>query len=276
MTSTINSDEGIGRNSPEGVIDRLKAGKLVIGLNARHSRTAEAAAIFKDCGYDFLFLDDEHSPIPSGIAYELSLAAVRNGITPMVRARRNEPADIGCHFSNGALGVFVPHVEDRADAERAVRSSRFAPRGNLSVPGFLPQLGYTSIPAHEATARLNEMHVVAVMIESGEAISNIDNIAAVNGVDVLFMGLHDITHDLGLQGQYESPRIKEAIVQVCQAARRNGKYAGIGGVKSNSMWEFCVAQGMRFLLVENDLHMLVARATERARYFKSISLEDKP
>src|SRR5690606_6833187 len=119
---------------------------------------------------------------------------------------------------------------------------------------------------------LNDLFMVVAMIESGKALSNVDEIAAVEGVDVLFMGLHDITHDLGLQGQYDHPSIIAAIERVCAAAKRHGKAAGIGGVKENRMWESCVKAGMRLLLVENDLHMLVARLTERARYFNAIPL----
>jgi 2-keto-3-deoxy-L-rhamnonate aldolase RhmA len=251
-------------------LDRLREDKIVVGLNARHSRTSEAPAIFRDCGFHFLFLDDEHSPLPSGAAYEMNLAAIRVGITPLMRVRRNEAPDIACHFSNGALGVIVPHVDNREQAERAARACRFPPRGELSVPGYLPQLGYTGIPAHEATHRLNELHLVVAMIESAEAIDKVDEIAAVDGIDVVFIGLHDTTHALGLQGQYAHPRITEAIDRVCTAARRHGKAAGIGGVKENAMWQRCVEQGMRFLLIENDLHMLVARATERARWFNGL------
>src|SRR5690606_39793508 len=92
-------------------IGRRRAGKLVVGLNARHSRTPEIAAIMRDCGYHFVFLDQEHSPIPAGLAYDISLAAIRVGLAPLVRVRQNAPPDIGSQLSNGALGVFVPHVE---------------------------------------------------------------------------------------------------------------------------------------------------------------------
>ena len=251
-------------------LERLRAGQLIVGLNARHSRTSEFAAIARDCGYHFLFLDDEHSPLPTGQAYEMALAAIRVGLTPLVRARRNDAPDIACHLSNGALGIFVPHVDDRAAAERAARSCRFPPRGDLSVPGYLPQLGYTGVPAHEATRRLNDLFMVVAMIESGAAIDAIDEIASVDGIDVLFIGLHDLTHEIGLAGQYTDPRVTAALEAVCAAAQRHGKVVGIGGVKDNAMWERCVAMGMRMLLIENDLHMLVHRMTERARYFNAI------
>lgn len=249
---------------------RLRAGEIVVGLNARHSRTSEFAAIAKDCGYHFVFLDDEHSPMPSDKTYEIALAAIRVGLTPLVRARRNEPPDIACHLSNGALGMIIPHIDDREAAVRAARACRFPPRGDLSVPGYLPQMGYTGMPAHEATSRLNDLFMVVTMIESGAAVEAVDEIAAVDGVDVLFIGLHDLTHEMGLAGQYDHPRVTAAIEAVCAAARRHGKAAGIGGVKSNAMWERCVAMGMRMLLIENDLHMLVHRMTERARYFNAI------
>ena len=254
-------------------LERLRQGQMILGMNARHSRTSEIAAILKGCGYHWLFLDDEHSPIPMDRAYDISLAAIRIGLTPCVRARTNHPAEIGRHLSNGALGVIIPHVNTAEEALHAARSCRFPPRGELSVPGAFPQFGYPGIPAHHATAAMNDLVMVVVMIESQEAVDNVDAIAAVDGADVLFVGLHDLTHEMGVPGEYGHERVVAAIDRVCKAARANGKFAGIGGVKENEMWGRYVKMGMRMILAENDLTMLVARASERATFFLSLPLE---
>lgn len=252
-------------------LERLREGKIAVGMNVRHSRTSEIAWILKGCGYHFVFLDDEHSPIPVDRSYDISLAAMRVGVTPCVRVRKNLPHEIGRHMSNGALGVFVPHVDSAAEAESAARSVRFPPAGDLSVPGAFPQFGYPTIAAHEATRRLNELVMVITMIESQKAVDDVEAIAATEGVDVLFVGLHDLTHDLGLAGQYTHPRIIEALTRIEAAARGNGKFAGIGGVKTNEMWAECASMGFRFLLAENDLTMFTARASERATFFSSLA-----
>ncbi len=253
-------------------LERLRQGRVALGMNARHSRTTEIASILKGCGYHWIFLDDEHSPMPVDRAYEISLASIRIGLTPCVRVRANLPHEIGRHMSNGALGIFIPHVNNAEEASRAARSCRFPPAGELSVPGAFPQFGYPGIQAHYATAAMNELIMVIVMIESQEAVDNAEAIAAVDGVDVMFIGLHDFTHEMGIQGQYGHPRAVNAVEKICKAARANGKHAGIGGVKENSMWEQYIKMGMRMILAENDLTMLVARAKERADFFMNIPL----
>lgn len=252
-------------------LERLREGKVAVGMNVRHSRSSETAWILRGCGYHFVFLDDEHSPMPVDRAYDISLAAMRIGLTPCVRVRKNLPHEIGRHMSNGAMGVFIPHVDSAAEAESAARSVRFPPAGDLSVPGAFPQFGYPTIAAHEATRRLNDLVMVITMIESQKAVDDIDAIAATPGVDVLFVGLHDMTHDFGLNGQYTHPRIVEALTRIAAAAAKNGKFTGIGGVKTNEMWSECVRMGFRFLLAENDLTMFAARASERAEFFNGLA-----
>jgi 2-keto-3-deoxy-L-rhamnonate aldolase RhmA len=251
-------------------LERLRRGEIALGMNVRHSRTSEIAWLLKGCGYHWVFMDDEHSPIPVDRAYDIGLTAMRIGLTPCMRVRTNQPHEIARHLSNGAMGIIVPHVESAEEAECAARACRFPPRGDLSVPGAFPQFGYPTIAAHEATRRMNDLAMVVVMIESGRALEEVEAIAAVEGVDVLFIGLHDLTHDLGLPGQYGHPRVLSAIDRVVAAAGQHGRFAGIGGVKENAMWADCVGRGVRFLLAENDLTMLAARAAERAAFFNGL------
>ena len=231
---------------------RLREDKLVIGCNIRHSRTSEIGAILRHCGYDWMMTDFEHSPMSTERAYDLHLGAIRAGIMPIARPQRNEPAEIASHLSNGALGVLVPHVNTPDEAARAARSSRYAPKGELSVPGSLPQISYQPGGLDALTRRFNEEVFVVAMIESAEAISHVDAIAATDGIDCVYIGASDLSFDLGIPSMYGHELISDAVKRTCVAARRHGKIAGIGGPRAPSDWSRYVDEGMRFLLTEND------------------------
>ena len=249
---------------------RLAAGQVVLGLNARHSRTSEIGAILASCGYSWFFVDNEHSPIPTGTAYEMCLGAIRSGITPFARARWNDAAEISSWLNNGAMGIFVPHVNTPEEAAHAARAARYPPGGVMAAPGLVPQYGYDPVPLPEATNWFNENVTVVAMIESEQAVANAEAIAAVDGVDALFVGASDLTFDMGINSQYGHERMQRAVETVCQAARDNGKIAGMGGLRENEDWTRYVANGMRMLLTENDLALMTAKARERAAFFNGL------
>lgn len=250
---------------------RLEAGELVVGMNARHSRTTEIGPLLKDCGYHWLMLDDEHTPLNPALCYETFLTANRTGLMTFMRTRRNEFTEIGVQLSNGAMGVFVPHVDTAEQARAAADASRYGPIGHLSVPGFFPQVGYRPMPFPEATKILNEQTVVVCMIESAEAVENAESIAAVEGVDVLFIGASDLTYEMGIGSQYGDARMRQAVKRVCEAARANGKFAGLGGIKGDDLWREYIGLGMQMIMTESDLAMLVNQVSTRAKYFDEIA-----
>lgn len=247
--------------------NRLARGEIVLGLNTPLGRTPEIAAIAKTGGYHWMLIDDEHHPMPVGLAYEIALAALRVGIMPLVRPRTNLPHHIGAYLTNGALGVCVPHVNTEAQARAAARACYYPPEGELSVPGAIVQFGYDRYSLDEAAAVFNREVVCIVMIESREAVENVEAIAAVPGVHGLMIGASDLCFEMGLPGGYGLPQMADAIRRVCSAAQRNGKFVGMGGPKKPEDWQRYVDMGVRMLMTENDLALLIARMKERTQYF---------
>lgn len=177
--------------------------------------------------------------------------------------RRNDEAEIASWLTNGALGVVVPHVNSTNEARHASRAAKYPPQGTLSVPGSIPQFGY-GIPLAEASRRFNEESVTMLMIESEAAVECVEDIAAVPGADVLFVGSSDLVFDMGLPGGYDHPRYVAALERIASAARAHGKGFGVGGVGRDAQWEAVLALGAQVVLTENDLSMIVNRARERA------------
>lgn len=250
--------------------ERLAAGELALGMGIRISRTVEVAKMMKTCGYDWLFIDMEHSTLDLDSAAQLCVAAQSAGVAPVVRVPGYEHHHASRVLDGGAQGIVVPHVDTPETAARIVRQCRFPPEGRRSVAGGFAQLDFAPHPMAEATAALNASTLVIVMIETPVALENVDAIAAVEGVDVLLVGSNDLSTEMGIPGQVGDPAMMEAQGKVIAACRRHGRYPGLGGVGDPALVERCVEMGMRLILCGNDLSMLMAGASARARLLRAL------
>ena len=242
--------------------DKLVA-RACFGMSCRLTRTTDIAAMLRDAGYDWMFLDLEHGPLGFDQICQQALAGVEAGVTPIVRVADPKPGPIHRVLSNGAMGVIVPHVDDPETAAGIARQCRFPPCGDRSVPGLVPQLGYRPISFREAAEQLDPVTLCVVMIESVRAVEAVDEIAAVEGVDVLFVGASDLTFQLGVPSAYGDPRVAGAMEKVANAARRHGKVAGFGGVADAETARRYIGLGMHFILAGNDTTVFMQGARAR-------------
>src|SRR5712671_633918 len=141
----------------------LAAGKLALGLGVRQARTVDIAAIGKTCGFEWLFIDMEHSSLDVDTAAQIASAALPLGITPIVRVPGKEHHHASRLLDNGAQGIVVPHVDTVEEAQRAVAYCKYPPVGHRSVMGILPQFAYRSVPVGESTTVANRETFVCVM-----------------------------------------------------------------------------------------------------------------
>jgi 2-keto-3-deoxy-L-rhamnonate aldolase RhmA len=255
---------------PNHAKHHLAAGGLAIGMGVRQARTIDIAAIAKTSGYDWLFIDMEHSALDLDTATQIAAAALPLAITPIVRVPGKEHYHASRVLDCGAQGVVVPHVDTAEEVERVVSHCRYPPAGRRSVAGGQPQFGFRSVPVGEMTRLANEETLVVVMLESPGAIERSDAIAAVPGIDVLLIGTNDLTTEMGMPGQLAGPHVEEAYRTVIAACRKHGKVPGMGGVYDPKLLERYVALGMRFILAGNDLTFLAAGARERASFVRGL------
>ena len=250
--------------------DRLLAGELALGMGLRQARTVDIAAIAKAAGYDWLFIDMEHNSMSLDTAAQLCAAALETGVTPFVRVPGHEAFHASRLLDTGALGIVVPHVNNVAEAERAVSNCRFPPYGKRSVPGGLPQLRFETLPMAETIRQVNEQTVVVVMIETPEGVANASAIAAVPGVDVLLIGGSDLSAEYGVPGQFEHPHIAAAFEAVGAACRQHGKALGLGGIYDHAIMQRYIEGGARFILSGSDLSFLLAGARMRSTFLRGL------
>ncbi|HKU46388.1 MAG TPA: aldolase/citrate lyase family protein [Burkholderiales bacterium] len=249
---------------PNHALRQLRAGKLAIGLGVNQARTVGIATLAKTAGFDWLFIDCEHGSLDTDTASQLSTAALATGVSPIVRVPGFEHYLASRVLDNGAQGIVFPHVDDAATAKRVADACRYPPVGKRSMGGALAQLGFASMPVGEASKLVNEETLVVVMIESPEGVANADAIAATKGVDALLIGTNDLCFEMGIPGQFNDPKVKDAYTRVIAACRKHGKFPGMGGMYTGELIERHVNMGVQLILSGSDASLLMAAATTRA------------
>jgi 2-keto-3-deoxy-L-rhamnonate aldolase RhmA len=251
----------------------LADGGVALGLGQRAFREELFHLVARECGFDWIFIDLEHGPLSYGQASTAMLGALQIGMTPIVRVGGHEAFHAYRALTNGAAGIIFPHVENAKDAARCAAHCRFAPQGDRGVPAFFPQIGLTKPPLPDAIATINAMTRVVVMLESAQAVTQADSIAAVDGVDILFVGASDLTVELGLPGDYRNPAVIDALNRIAAACARHGKVAGIGGIKDEALLGELIGKGFRFILAGNDLDLFMPAGKARAEGLRTLTRE---
>ncbi|MDX1375546.1 MAG: aldolase/citrate lyase family protein [Burkholderiales bacterium] len=243
---------------------RLREGRLAVGLGLRQARTVDTAQILRTAGFDWMFIDCEHSSMELDTAAQIAAASLAVGITPVVRVPGHEHHHATRMLDNGAQGVVVPHVDDAAAAKRVADHCRFPPLGHRSMGGGLQQLGFAPLPVGEAARVVNEETLVVVMIESPQGVANAEAIAATPGIDALLIGTNDLCMELGIPGKFDDPKVTDAYTRVIAACRKHGKYAGMGGLYSAEYFERYIGMGVQLVLAGSDFAMLMKAASAQA------------
>jgi 2-keto-3-deoxy-L-rhamnonate aldolase RhmA len=250
--------------------ERLVKNELALGIGLRQSRSVDIAKMMRASGFDWLFLDLEHSTMSLDTAGQISVAALDAGIAPIVRVPMMQLTMATRALDGGALGIVMPHVDTAEEARAVADALRYPPVGHRSIAGGLPQLDFRTPPVSEVVRVLNEATLVVVMLETPKAIENVDAIAAVPGIDVLLIGTSDLSLEMGVPGQPGHEKIQDAYTKVIAAARKHGKWPGMGGIYSGPEATRYIQMGARFVLAGNDLSLLMAAATERANTWRKI------
>src|SRR4051812_4570175 len=205
--------------------DRVLAGERLFGLFLDLGSQA-SAEICTFAGYDWLLVDLEHGAGTEADLLGMLQAVGLGTAAPLVRPQSGERLRIGRALDMGARGVMVPRLDSAEQAAEAVTVLRYPPAGGRGVatPGRGAGLGVVGPPD---VARLNDRVVGVIQIESLGGLESADGIAAIDGVDVLFVGPADLSHSLGIPGQFQHPDYGAALDRVLAACRAHGKAAGI-------------------------------------------------
>ena len=249
--------------------EKILKNELCLGVGLRQSRTVDIGKIMATSGYDWLFIDMEHNSMDIDVASQISVAAQDAGIMPIVRvpdfAHHHATRVLDC----GAMGVVFPHVENADIAKKLVSYCLYPPKGHRSITGVLPQLDFKQNSIADVASTINKNMLIVIMLESPEAIENVDSIAAVDGVDVLLIGTNDLCMEMGIPGEYSNPKVKDAYIKVIDVCKKYGKTPGMGGVYNEDLMSEYIKMGMRFILSGSDLSFMMQSASLRSSKLRS-------
>lgn len=235
--------------------DTCLAGTAQFGIfaNIAHPAAVEVTAMG---GPDFICVDGEHSQIGRGDFENLFRAGELHGVPVMARVRGHAPDAIAGVLDAGAAGIMVPMVETAEQAEAVVSASRYPPLGKRGVgPGRAAGYGYR-IPDY--LGRANASVLVTIQVESAEGLANIEAIAAVEGVDVIFIGPGDLGVSLSALDRVDKPTVAEAIATIATACRSAGRVCGIFRPSPADVPAH-VAMGISFFIIASDAMHLTAQ-----------------
>jgi 2-keto-3-deoxy-L-rhamnonate aldolase RhmA len=252
---------------------KLRQGDIALGFGLHHLRSSAAPMLAGAAQHDYVSMDMEHGAFTVQEATQICIACLAAGIPAVVRVCSGALDEATRLLDNGALGIVVPHVDTKQQAQRIADALHYPPMGHRSWGGPPPVYGYMPPHVAEAQKAINDEVLTVAMIESPEGVKNADEIASVDGIDVLLIGSFDLTSELGIAGQMGHQKLIDAYQAVGDACRKHGKALGMGGINDDENARRYIAMGSRYLTSGTDHSFIISGSLERARFFRALAAE---
>lgn len=233
---------------------RIRNGETVFGPFVKLA-SPQVVEIAGYAGFDFVILDTEHGPLNADDVEGLVRAAEGAGIAPVVRVYENSPALVVRALDVGAQGVLVPHISSREDAGLLAKAARFAPEGERGVCRYVRAARFSGKDRSRYFREANENTLVVAMIEGREGVASLDEILAVPGLDVIFVGPYDLSQAMGLTGQVNDPKVIGEMRRVVERTRSRGLAVGtfVDDSEGARRWE---ELGVQFISYSVDVGII--------------------
>jgi 2-dehydro-3-deoxyglucarate aldolase/4-hydroxy-2-oxoheptanedioate aldolase len=246
------------------VRSELKAGKLQLGMNFGQLRSPEIPRLLAAAGFHWAFIDTEHGGFDLETVQDVCRVAQLAGLCPVVRVVDLQYGLVARALDSGAGGIIFPRMEDPKLLETALSWTKFPPTGVRGY-GLQPsQTGYAGLSFSEVIAHVNANTLTVLQIESKRAVEARDELLSVSGIDAVMIGPADLSISLGLPGDFQHPKVVQAMEAVREACERHGVAPGTH-TRNAGLARFWKARGMRFLGCGSEIAFLWEKAAETAK-----------
>jgi 2-keto-3-deoxy-L-rhamnonate aldolase RhmA len=228
------------------------------------------------CGFDAIYVDLEHTSTSIETASMLCISAAGAGLIPLVRVPSHAPETMSRALDTGAQGIIVPHVETAAQAQYIVDVCRFRPIGKRSAIGPNAVNRYRPDPITGVVGFCEAQTIVAVMLESPQAIDSANEIAAIPGIDLLMIGAFDLSEEMGLLCDFAQAQFRRAVSHVAQVCRIHEKTAGIAGIGDTGLLTDFVSVGIRFISAGTETGFFMDAARAKQHNLRAIAIPAFP
>lgn len=218
-------------------------------------------------GLEFVILDCEHGPVTIERMQDNIRAAENAGVIPIIRVSELSEEAIGKALDIGAYGIEVPQITDAKSALKVIKAARFAPEGERGVCRFVRAAQYSMMPRECYFKEANQALII-LQLEGTEAIQNLEEIMAVEGIDVLFIGPYDLSQSMGLTGQTTHPKVIEQMKLIVECAKAKGIIVGTftDTTETMKMW---VEAGVQYIAHSVDVGIFANACQQITEDFKN-------
>jgi len=247
------------------VKNKLKNGQKTIG-GFLQTMSPVAAEIMAQAGFDWLIVDLEHTPGDFANLQAQLQAMNGSGVVPFARAPWNDMVAIKRILDTGVMGMLVPYVNTREEAEAAVAACKYPPQGVRGVAGSPRAAGYTGNTMPYLNSA-NEETIVMIAVETMEAVGNLDGILEVEGLDGIFIGPVDLASSMGYLGDPGQAEVQKTIARIERKVFASGKFLGTLAAtwdKANA----CFEKGYQWMVVMQDGATLVKASRQAVSRFR--------
>lgn len=255
---------------PELIKHRLQSGeRLVVFSVGRMFHHNLIQYVGMQGGWDGFWIDTEHAGLTARDVEIAAMAGRAHGLDCFVRIPPTDYASVTRCFEGGATGVMGAQITSAAHAEAFVQWAKFAPRGRRGLNPLGYDGGFGTIPMVEFTERANRDTFVAIQIETAQAAEEVEDIAAIDGVDLLFVGPSDLSQALGVIGDFMDQRCIAAVDRIAAACQANGKHWG-AVAPSVSYAQMAVDKGATLISPTNDVKLVAAGLASVRSQFETL------
>lgn len=251
------------------LLEKLRAGGFVRVIGVNRVTAPWLAEVVGKLGFDVVWLDMEHRAYGYEVIDPIALACRATGIDLMVRIRKNGYSSPMRALECGAQGIMVPHVKSAEEARQWVEWTRYASMGRRGFDNAGADGDFALSDPVQYLERANRETFLVLQIEDREAVESVGEIAAVKGVDLLFVGVADLTISYGVPLEFDHPSVQAAIDQVAQAAAKAGIWWGMP-TSSPAAAQAALDRGARMVTCGNDHFLLVDGLRNAYREFSGL------
>lgn len=230
---------------------RIRGGDIVIGTWCTVP-SFSLVNIIASTGLDFVIIDSEHGPLNPPIIEQMIIAAEVENCTPLVRVAARREELILSALDSGSHGIIVPHIETITDAEEAISYCKYSPAGIRGFSPFTRAGKYSLFNVSEHAKKENDETMVIAIIEGELGIKNLKAIANLEHIDVIYIGVYDLSQTMGFPGQVDHPKVQTELENCIKIIRANGKAAGGYVAKNSNDINWMVNLGMQFITYRVD------------------------
>lgn len=236
------------------LLKKLKDGKIVFGTWSMTGSATVINVIANTC-LDFVIFDMEHGSMSFETVENMVRAAECTDCQPIIRVSNSSDSTILRALETGSQGIMVPHVSTPDEAARIVSACKYAPEGTRGLSPYTRNHNFSHENLTESMKHNNKNIFVGVLVESEEGIANLESIASVKGLDLIYTGIYDLSQSIGLPGELNHPKVLEIQKQCVEVVKEKGPATG-SFAKDEEYIKTLVKSGFQFIAYSVDAFVL--------------------